>query len=84
MLLQSHRGDGKNGYLIQLLPALPTAWPNGSVTGLRARGGFTVDMRWADGGLAEYRLTHPTKAEARVTLGEQSFSTPADGSWRKP
>jgi alpha-L-fucosidase 2 len=59
MLIQSHiRSDDDRlsdsagaPFEISLLPALPAAWPEGSVTGLRARGGFDVDISWKDGKL---------------------------------
>ena len=65
MLLQSHAGE------IHLLPALPRAWGEGSVKGLRARGNVTVDMDWRGGKLARATLVSPVAQEARVRVGQQ-------------
>jgi alpha-L-fucosidase 2 len=70
MLVQSHAGQ------IELLPALPTDWPNGQVTGLRARGGFTVDIQWKDGKLTEAVIHSSPGGTAKVLYGETRRSLP--------
>jgi alpha-L-fucosidase 2 len=71
MLLQSHAGE------IELLPALPQAWPAGSVKGLRARGNITVDIAWKNGKVASYRLASPEPRAVKVRVnGEVKTVTP--------
>jgi len=62
LLLQSHAGE------LELLPALPAAWPEGKITGLRARGGFTVELTWKNGKVTSYRITSRTPKEAKVRV----------------
>lgn len=76
MLLQSHDGA------IELLPALPAEWPHGSVTGLRARGGFTIDIVWQDGSMVESCIKCHLDGRCRLAPGDVpvTISNSADGS----
>lgn len=73
MLIQSHNG------VIQLLPAIPAEWSNGEVTGLRARGGFVIDMKWSKGKLEKAKMFSGKGGRSKVTYSgrEQEINLPA-------
>ncbi|MGD0261171.1 MAG: glycoside hydrolase family 95 protein [Verrucomicrobiota bacterium] len=67
MLLQSQAGE------IELLPALPRAWPKGEVKGLRARGGFELDIAWENGRLARAAVRSVTGNKCVMRYGEKTL-----------
>ena len=67
MLLRNHTGE------IELLPALPSAWPAGHVHGLRARGGYIVDIAWSRGRLARATITAARAGTTTVRSGERTW-----------
>jgi alpha-L-fucosidase 2 len=68
MLLQSQSGK------IELLPALPAAWPKGKVTGLRARGAFEIDIEWAEGKLVTAKVKSLKGKPCVVACGGREVS----------
>ena len=68
MLLQSYHEE------IHLLPALPSAWPEGKVAGLRARGGYRVDIEWKGGALMQAEITPLEDRECVVKTGGRSLA----------
>jgi alpha-L-fucosidase 2 len=88
MLVQSHRRadlpGGERRHVIELLPALPKAWPAGAVSGLRARGGFEVSMKWANGKLTYVELKSMDGNPCVLRVGDRSVEnvTTVGGSYR--
>ena len=67
MLLQSHND------VLRLLPALPIEWRNGCVKGLRARGGFTVNIKWQNGNLTQAEITTLSDCEVMIVYGDKNI-----------
>ncbi|WP_051536057.1 glycoside hydrolase family 95 protein [Marinilabilia salmonicolor] len=68
MLLQSHQGN------IELLPALPFQWREGSVKGLKARGGYTINISWSDGALTTAEIIGPVDTDVPVVYNGQAIN----------
>ena len=84
MLLQSHVFD-KGAYIIQLLPALPESWSEGSFSGLKARGGFEVSVEWKDGKIADASIKSLLGNKCRIlyngTYIEPVIAKGAEWKW---
>lgn len=78
MIVQSRPGE------IEVLPALPAAWPKGWLRGVRARGGFDLDVEWAEGRPTQVVLRGPPGREARVRHGDvvHAVRMPSNGEAR--
>src|SRR5690606_32730101 len=70
MLLQSQTGE------IEILPALPSAWKSGSVKGLRARGGYLIDITWNKNKMKDIRIQAKQSGECTLSYMDKSLSIP--------
>jgi alpha-L-fucosidase 2 len=70
---------------LHVLPALPSAWPVGSITGFRARGGLSVDVAWRQGRATALGIRGPAGSTVRVRTGKQLFEAtiPSSGLYSR-
>ena len=68
MLLQSHMG------FIHILPALPDAWEEGDFKGVRAKGGFEIDLKWKDGKPVEITVKSEQGEKCNLRYGSETLS----------
>jgi alpha-L-fucosidase 2 len=79
MLLQSHltyvdeASPDEDRYIVELLPALPSAWPTGYIKGLHARGGLEIDQVWAAGRLTSVTIRSPKGTTCKVRYGNTTI-----------
>ena len=71
MLMQSHETDQSGTTIINLLPALPSEWSTGSVSGLKARGGYEVDIVWSNGALESVSLVSKEAKVCKLRIGDK-------------
>ena len=71
LLVQSHLRNPDGSFMIDLLPALPDGWPTGSVTGLRVRGGFEMDIEWAAGKLKQASVSCISGGTGTLRYGDK-------------
>ncbi|GAB6012253.1 glycoside hydrolase family 95 protein [Viscerimonas tarda] len=82
MLVQSQVRTADGGFELHLLPSLPDQFANGSVKGVKARGGFEVDMTWKNGELSAAKIKSAKGGKLHLRLGENSqvYDTKAGGT----
>ena len=81
MLFQSHLGE------LHLLPALPDAWPDGEVNGLKARGNYEVNIKWSQGKLDSAKISVSNsgnitlRTQLPVEVAVRNFESKEDGDY---